>query len=520
MEKIYRIYPPIGIARIGRSDEWFIGPESPTMPVEGPFKKNDQIKKQGCRFRIYEFEVDEFGGEEIIREVTNSDSVKIRWDVQLCNRKAASRRVPNEPANGLINRRNEGYIQDALIINGFGEISGEEQQRDRISGRIQFIREVDNRLDGEAEVVLGYIETDSDGRLIVLGGDGDSGSPLSRPIVEFANNPGWYDDCCDGPIGAIIEIDGQSVEAERAWAVIASPAYAPEIFNVITWYDQARNVDAEFFNPILKTIQPSFTYDIYPILKRAALLKWVSGTATGGHGQGRPGDFLDPDALEILAENSEQGNTRARHIFNRLMVPNTQAPNFQSIPGAPENMPLLYSGVDPMDRSQAQFASLTPLQYSMMEKWSEGDFVEDWEGERMPVAFFDIPLVDQPDALTEAALSGCIGGPFFPGIETTYIMTLPETYDSPYRINQTVPAGYITELMAVPWQADFVDCGALWWPAQRPVMVYTANGVEEFSRGIPSGRRRYSGMLRNWNELGFVVRDGDDFIESERGIID
>ncbi len=69
MAKRYRIYPSIGIARIGKSDATYIGPESPSMAVQGPFKENGKIKKQVARFRIYEFEVDEFGGERQNNEV-------------------------------------------------------------------------------------------------------------------------------------------------------------------------------------------------------------------------------------------------------------------------------------------------------------------------------------------------------------------------------------------------------------------------------------------------------------------
>lgn len=73
----------------------------------------------------------------------------------------------------------------------------------------------------------------------------------------------------------------------------------------------------------------------------------------------------------------------------------------------------------------------------------------------------------------------------------------------------------MTELMAVPWQADYVACGALWWPAQRPVSVQTDAGFESFSRGIQG----YSGMVKYWNELGFIVQEGNTYSEDERGAI-
>lgn len=60
----YKIYPSIGIARVGNSaSEFFVGPEIPGHPgieidgagVETPVKqykaRTDQIKRQGARFR-------------------------------------------------------------------------------------------------------------------------------------------------------------------------------------------------------------------------------------------------------------------------------------------------------------------------------------------------------------------------------------------------------------------------------------------------------------------------------------
>lgn len=73
MKTIYRIYPAIGVARIGNSDtEYFLGPESPGVVPEGPYRDQaipGKIKPQAVRFRIYEFERDDSGNENLIREV-------------------------------------------------------------------------------------------------------------------------------------------------------------------------------------------------------------------------------------------------------------------------------------------------------------------------------------------------------------------------------------------------------------------------------------------------------------------
>ena len=71
--------------------------------------------------------------------------------------------------------------------------------------------------------------------------------------------------------------------------------------------------------------------------------------------------------------------------------------------------------------------------------------------------------------------------------------------------------------MALPWQADFLDCGELWWPAQRPVEVVTESGdLQRFARGVKS----YGDMVKWWTELGFVVEKDAQFVETERNPID
>ena len=69
------------------------------------------------------------------------------------------------------------------------------------------------------------------------------------------------------------------------WVVIAPPSYAPGIENVTTWYDEALNVNAGTFSPHLTKNVPSFTHDIYPILKRSVLISWVVEQSSRHHGR-------------------------------------------------------------------------------------------------------------------------------------------------------------------------------------------------------------------------------------------
>ena len=54
-----RIYPAIGICRVGGSDQWFYAPEVPGLPPDAGdgFKDGRRaIKKQVQRFRVYAFD--------------------------------------------------------------------------------------------------------------------------------------------------------------------------------------------------------------------------------------------------------------------------------------------------------------------------------------------------------------------------------------------------------------------------------------------------------------------------------
>src|SRR5690606_24610146 len=70
----------------------------------------------------------------------------------------------------------------------------------------------------EIDVPLGQVRTDEKGRLLVVPADGRAGTPRSMPITSFADNDGWYDDWCDGPVDATVTLpDGRVLQADGAW---------------------------------------------------------------------------------------------------------------------------------------------------------------------------------------------------------------------------------------------------------------------------------------------------------------
>src|ERR1700682_4625310 len=129
MAKEYRIYPGIGIARLGNSpDSFFLSPEIPNVgPIElradggvEPVKQykdaTHKLRRQGARFRVYEVKVDAHG-DEIFTEVVAGNGVQIEWRVDLVNEKAAagyfiSEALPEDPTKP----RNPDPSQADLII--------------------------------------------------------------------------------------------------------------------------------------------------------------------------------------------------------------------------------------------------------------------------------------------------------------------------------------------------------------------------------------------------------------------
>jgi hypothetical protein len=93
--KVYKIFPSIGIARMGESEEsahnWFLGPEAPGMVPPPPYRDQaGKMKRQGARFHLYEYERDARGIDTLLREVVADRQTHIRWSVHLVNSKAAA----------------------------------------------------------------------------------------------------------------------------------------------------------------------------------------------------------------------------------------------------------------------------------------------------------------------------------------------------------------------------------------------------------------------------------------------
>ena len=270
-----KIHPPVGIARVGDSEEsdgYFIAPEWPDGPIDTPhgaverdlFRYRDhlgRIKRQAARFRVYAYDAQD----QVMGELTDAQAT-ITWTATLANKKAGwfgffgSERArtafrgehPEDAFGNKVPLRNPDTDMMGHLVREQGgphghrfvadekrsaqlEIKGERRS---VSGpnrvhaaRAQrpadrFLLDFTGKFRNRTEVYLGELATDAAGRLIVLGGRGASrpvdaeGNPHRNPaqkwITNYANNNDWHDDTSDGPITAEVVLKADGNDPERS----------------------------------------------------------------------------------------------------------------------------------------------------------------------------------------------------------------------------------------------------------------------------------------------------------------
>jgi hypothetical protein len=208
----------------------------------------------------------------------------------------------------------------------------------------------------------------------------------------------------------------------------------------------------------------------------------------------------------------------------------------------------------PAPAKPAVFLTVTRTQYFLLGQWAKG-LVDNGPAKPLPPAI----------ALDYGVLDNCVGGPFVPGIEITWISRNPVIYKDPFRINHKanltqgklrfpqpntaftiqklfgdgVEPGDLSAFMAQPWQADYNECSAQgapgevmfkgtpnavtlkftlwWWAAQRPDWVnrVKADGTLEQVTWISTSGPASTGiaydedvsMVKNWMDLGFLLKN-------------
>lgn len=605
MPSRYRIHPAIGTARMGNSKEFFIGPEIPGVPVNwdealGKFKSfrdaSGLVLRQGAQFRVFEY-----AGDAAPREVTvGGGIVDIEWRVHLANRKssfyvfngisgsednyvtrskiAASKKIPgSDPA-----RTN---LRNASIASKVRNVKARAEKRAELLDIDPGEKTISQKQPGPVELAnpnkhipigsLGTLRLGEKGRLIVLGGYGESNSTEKPPreIDEYASNDTWFDDAGDGSVKARIRFsDGTVIDADPAWVLVGPPKFAPGIGTTVSLYDTfwdvgVREVDIPASAPktlamrrlieqkkiwkanrgkSLAGFKPSFLNDIYPLLKHALGARDVhtSGTLTENY------HLTALPQFSTLSNPGPEGGDLRDYVFNYLRDPDGKTVEWKKMPrGLGDDYTPL--GNDSRKATPRSFLSLTRIQYAMMREWAAGNFVNDWPGAEPPVPAVTSPT---PDGLDRAAAENCIGSPFFPGIEVSWLIRVAELYAEPFRLK--IPrepegakppkplkigavefrTGFFTQQMALPWQADFFDCHKeqhddpdgnaytfMWWTAQRPDDVFPSGEKTQVSwvrkfdiKDEDNDDDRFKKMQEGWFKLRFVsVKNASGRYEEE-----
>lgn len=490
MAKTYRIHPAIGIARMGDSENgWFLGPEAPGQAPEAVYKEGGEVKRQGARFRIWEY-TDDGGIPRPVREVT-AGQAEIAWKVRLGNRKALG-------INGDI-------PEERLIIDsGWRQITGRDRPPVELAGAFQ------GAGPSPVPVRLGHLRTDAEGRLIVLGGFGRAFSPTRRPLPGLWN-PDWCDDASDGPVTAWLRFSPDAPWTkvhESAWLIVGPPDFAPPVDSVSSLYDVVYDTSVDFekgeYDPLLAAGAVSFTHHVYPQLERLVRQWWVY--ADQGYEPGGPKDYLKPEVFNLLRDNDK--NPESASYKQRQKVHGELKALADAAPRADAAPELLETKTRP-DLDRQLEASLKGWKGRVMERWAKGDFTADW---------LQAPPLHLPFVLDKAALDAAQGHSFSPGIEASKNVSEKASYSGPFRIRPDLPPGTLTQLLAVPWQADFYVCGFGYWPAQRPCDVYRGNARKDdnWIDGV-AGKAE---LVESWARLGYVLPSSvpdPAFQEKERG---
>jgi hypothetical protein len=620
----YKIHPAIGVARVGDSEDYYLGPETagglPQERTGGDVTRfrdvHGGIRRQAARFQIHTFDPANptAPGQRVQPGVDGV--VDIEWTVHVANKKAAWYEFQQQAgADGTYDashplrnpRTKDAAGRKALIIDpgprtvacrgnnrlpARAEFSNDDPQGQhypRTFPRTQLLPE------GNDITTLGSVLADDQGYLYTVGGLGRSGTTavwdLSnglidnlleddptltapqrkrlnelRPVADqcfptqealraamvaelakdtsnspadiqetadfmqaqaymqprldtYANNNFWWDDTSDGPVTATLILQGGArVEVTSpAWMVVAPPAYAPQLLNMVTLYDTLRDtfVTQRDLEPGLcqggkfnDSYRPNFQADILPILQRPNDYRWTARINDQG-----------ADAHAQLPQPQASSHNFMKYVRD------PDSPN-----DYPGRMPKM-AGDNPLtDETPKLFLTLTRTQHFLLSQFSQG-------------LFDNTPSTATPtpgQLLDRGVLENCVGGPFCPGIEMTWISRDANFFMEPFRFKprkregnglrwdtnphdgQGLEPGDATKYMALPWQADFNECShqtvqqttLWWWPSQRPYEVRYLGPDQEWRQGYwtrPSDRDydKDEEMVANWKGLGFILARKD-----------
>ncbi len=466
----FEIHPTVGIARVGNSaDAFYFGAETrgalPRAP--GGFKDSSgAMAKQAARFRIYAY-----GARgQVLGELP--PSVPVTWTVSVANKKPAwyeSSVAMDINVAGPVARRNPtvtGAARDALVAAVSRSVTGRGARPVALDGPTVF----DN------PIHFGEILTDGPGRLVVLPGDGRAYPAPGAVITTFADNDGWTDNVCDGPVEATLTIGTRRVPVQGAYLVVTPANFGPAVAaGPVSLLDQVRSPLT--LAGILEPQPVTFQGDILPLLQRLVGLQWVNDGVFQLTRAGQQMDWLSPRVLSRLADPSRRSRPARSAVARLFRNPAYESSTVQDQP------PLLGDGVRIPPTNQYSWLPVTTLQYLQLRAWARGDFTL---GRPLPTGSLDLlPLAQQPGALDEATLDSVLGGANHPAVETPWVLRVPSMWEKAYRLKVTgstvqlqdygeqltpavamgpigpvhgVTPGDVSMWMGVPWHADAASC--------------------------------------------------------------
>lgn len=577
MAREFEIHPRIGVARLGNSPLFYLAPETvgglpiewdpagsavggETRHVERFKDRVGRVKRQAAKFRVFEREAD-----RVTERSLGADGIEsIEWTVHVANKKPIWYTF-SELQGDLEFGEPNSYENQHVPFNNADVTDPAERKALMIDPGPRSVREPGETVEisrynipesyrygsfpppgsgGQQIDVLGELRMDERGALVALGGFGNVTG--SAQIDSFRGASGYWDDIADGYVTATVVLsDGTRVAADPGWLLVGSPKYAPELVNITTLYDTMYDVAIRRMNPD-PDIYPGrehpmpgpesgekydplagynrdyvvdFETQVLPIFQRIEEYRWVADIP-----------YLTDYAFRgyALSNPSEKLLERRRRLFRNFRVP-LLAEDYDAWAGAVENGPdQLFSsdGIPLMPLNSGdnsvtnqgpiyKLETLSPTQYFFLHQWAEGKF----ERRR--------PEIGPAEQLDMADTGNCVGAPFSPGIETTWIVRNARIYAAPLQVklahydgdpvgledyyrehglsmtadearSEGCEPGDLTKRMAIPWQADFSECTVqtpnitdrminqmadgtgievppayyvYWWPPQSPMHV-------------------------------------------------
>jgi hypothetical protein len=277
--KSIRIHPGIGMARLGDSDEFYIGPEAPGIVVDpggsnGPGPKGGsyrdsgaRLKRQAQRYRVYAYDAHD----KVVAELTSDSELvqSLHWRVHVRNMKAANYAFqgaylfdPDALRNPSIQPGKKPIERTQLIIDpGVHTIASGQAgpvvmkgdvftgiEKGTLPGELRFegytprdpSKEVEVTYKAAKDIELGQLRLDDKDRLLFIPAPG-KGECVTTPKVELSNPsetvsppngpdngknpltnqfayfniPGWWDDTCGGEIDVTVTLKDGTVLSTR-----------------------------------------------------------------------------------------------------------------------------------------------------------------------------------------------------------------------------------------------------------------------------------------------------------------